>query len=186
MFSLSLATCWSSPQFGIHRNLGALQIFLSVKSSTLSRFGINNSNQISLSVSLAVADFLVGIAVLPFSATWEVYKVRAGENSTWILQDETLLPVRDNFQFFFSLYNFVHSKANFIILRFLGISDQKFPHALILLFGFRKPRKQGSFFPFFHDKLFGKRTSALFFLIAKKGFDTIIDKIKLQRRLYLE
>lgn len=28
-------------------------------------------------VSLAVADLLVGIAVLPFSATWEVFKVRA-------------------------------------------------------------------------------------------------------------
>lgn len=26
-------------------------------------------------VSLAVADLLVGLAVLPFSATWEVYKV---------------------------------------------------------------------------------------------------------------
>lgn len=28
-------------------------------------------------VSLAVADLLVGLAVLPFSATWEVFKVRA-------------------------------------------------------------------------------------------------------------
>ena len=27
-------------------------------------------------VSLAVADLLVGVAVLPFSATWEVFKVR--------------------------------------------------------------------------------------------------------------
>lgn len=27
-------------------------------------------------VSLAVADLLVGLAVLPFSATWEVFKVR--------------------------------------------------------------------------------------------------------------
>lgn len=28
-------------------------------------------------VSLAVADLLVGVAVLPFSATWEVFKVSA-------------------------------------------------------------------------------------------------------------
>lgn len=28
-------------------------------------------------VSLAVADLMVGVAVLPFSATWEVYKVRS-------------------------------------------------------------------------------------------------------------
>ena len=28
-------------------------------------------------VSLAVADLLVGIAVLPFSATWEVFKVNS-------------------------------------------------------------------------------------------------------------
>lgn len=27
-------------------------------------------------VSLAVADLMVGVAVLPFSATWEVFKVR--------------------------------------------------------------------------------------------------------------
>lgn len=33
-------------------------------------------------VSLAVADLLVGIAVLPFSATWEVFKVSSEES--WI------------------------------------------------------------------------------------------------------
>lgn len=31
-------------------------------------------------VSLAVADLLVGLAVLPFSATWEVFKVRIAVN----------------------------------------------------------------------------------------------------------
>lgn len=30
----------------------------------------------SYTVSLAVADLLVGLAVLPFSATWEVFKVK--------------------------------------------------------------------------------------------------------------
>ncbi|KAK9501462.1 hypothetical protein O3M35_012178 [Rhynocoris fuscipes] len=30
-----------------------------------------------LIVSLAVADLMVGLAVLPFSATWEVFKVSA-------------------------------------------------------------------------------------------------------------
>lgn len=32
-------------------------------------------------VSLAVADLMVGVAVLPFSATWEVYKVRSFFNA---------------------------------------------------------------------------------------------------------
>lgn len=31
-------------------------------------------------VSLAVADLMVGIAVLPFSATWEVFKVSSNLN----------------------------------------------------------------------------------------------------------
>lgn len=31
-------------------------------------------------VSLAVADLLVGLAVLPFSATWEVFKVKRKSN----------------------------------------------------------------------------------------------------------
>lgn len=35
-------------------------------------------------VSLAVADLLVGIAVLPFSATWEVFKVSV----QWIINRE--------------------------------------------------------------------------------------------------
>uniref|UniRef100_A0A182M1Q4 G-protein coupled receptors family 1 profile domain-containing protein n=1 Tax=Anopheles culicifacies TaxID=139723 RepID=A0A182M1Q4_9DIPT len=37
-------------------------------------------------VSLAVADLLVGLAVLPFSATWEVFKV---QTLTWLSNDQT-------------------------------------------------------------------------------------------------
>lgn len=33
-------------------------------------------------VNLAVADLLVGLAVLPFSATWEVFKVSKAEDSS--------------------------------------------------------------------------------------------------------
>lgn len=36
-------------------------------------------------VSLAVADLMVGVAVLPFSATWEVYKVRSFSDALIIL-----------------------------------------------------------------------------------------------------
>lgn len=41
-------------------------------------------------VSLAVADLLVGLAVLPFSATWEVFKIRKVHLSLsypWILRE---------------------------------------------------------------------------------------------------
>ena len=35
-------------------------------------------------VSLAVADLMVGLAVLPFSATWEVFKVRSSSSNVYV------------------------------------------------------------------------------------------------------
>uniref|UniRef100_A0A182PK26 G-protein coupled receptors family 1 profile domain-containing protein n=1 Tax=Anopheles epiroticus TaxID=199890 RepID=A0A182PK26_9DIPT len=40
-------------------------------------------------VSLAVADLLVGLAVLPFSATWEVFKVECNRFYHYTLPDRT-------------------------------------------------------------------------------------------------
>lgn len=42
-------------------------------------------------VSLAVADLLVGIAVLPFSATWEVFKVSPSESVMTTLGNDSIL-----------------------------------------------------------------------------------------------
>lgn len=48
-------------------------------------------------VSLAVADLLVGLAVLPFSATWEVYKVKC--NYIMILISNFLAKLKLNGEF---------------------------------------------------------------------------------------
>lgn len=44
-------------------------------------------------VNLAVADLLVGLAVLPFSATWEVFKVSAEEDSTQDTKSKNSFPL---------------------------------------------------------------------------------------------
>lgn len=41
---------------------------------------------ISIAVSLAVADLLVGLAVLPFSSTWEVFKVSIKNSLLMLIQ----------------------------------------------------------------------------------------------------